>query len=183
MDYEIDWNKEPEAEYYVGGPKYYPHWVKAVDGRYLIKFVEPLNYQHTEWFEKYSNGKLPDCAVDRPKEELLNDHEMFTVGNEIEYSFNNGSNWYKCVITYIVGNSGVVAKCYPDIIKDKGVEWYLDFENTMFRPIEKSAEERNSAVQKMLGYTECIKCEFEYNLQKKVCENLYDAGYRLVDEE
>ncbi|MNC77474.1 hypothetical protein D3C75_1294370 [compost metagenome] len=64
---------------------------------------------------------------------------MFTVGNEIEYSFNE-EDWFKCKIDYVVKNNGVDGVVATCCINPNKVKQYLDASSTFFRDLDKSAE-------------------------------------------
>lgn len=71
-----------------------------------------------------------------------NGHGLPPVGCECEYTMNGGATWWRCVVKYIVGSSGVVMAC-----DCAGGEQYVHFEHYnsktekfKFRPIRTEAE-------------------------------------------
>lgn len=160
---EIDWSTAPEGTTHYGpdSDDWHESWYKLEDGWFFF------NKFHAEWMME----DMIDCnriseLTEKP-ESLVEGCEMFTVGNEIEYSLNSGSTWYKCEVKYIIEDSGIVAKCYFGDTAAR--EQYLNFSSTTFRPLNKECEERRNALCEMWNLVE---------IDMDVCELLYDAGYR-----
>lgn len=172
---EIDWTKAPEGATHWGPDTedWFESWYMKTDKGYKYH-----SKSHNDWDIEGSMDSIRESElVERPKEVIFNDITFF-VGNELEYSLNNGATWFKCNIKYVVEDSGVVAECYNI---DPTIEQWLCFNKTVFREIDKEAGEREKAIQEMWMKVHTWY-EKDITVQKKVCEELYDAGYRLINK-
>lgn len=124
--------------------------------------------------------KLPDWSVADPSgqsektEDNIQENQWFElgefppVGTVCEYSLNEGSTWFRCVIRYIVEDSGVVM--YVPHLKREQFCYKKGKHNTIFRPVN---EEKEKAIRELICLI-MLHSSSSDNLAKAI----YEAGFR-----
>lgn len=167
----IDWSKAPEWATHALVKLHNPnlgsvHWSCLIDGEHR---VSPDGL----WFH-------PDgyrIAEERPRKIAVKEwtgEGLPPVGTVLDWREKTGSQWVEATVLFIT-DSSVVLK------REDGFEWQMLTKATVFRPSrtaeQLAAEEaKNAELNRMVATVSII----DKRWARKVCSDLYDAGYRKV---
>lgn len=97
------------------------------------------------------------------------------VGTALDWREKTGSQWVEATVLFITDSSVVLQR-------DDGFEWQMLTKATVFRPLrtaeQLAAEEaKNAELNRMVATASII----DKSWARKVCSDLYDAGYRKFE--
>ncbi len=174
---EIDWSKAPE------GATHYNH---RFSGWYKVTQIGAVFYwSGREWVPaRYWDDRKHDC-IQRPTIPSWSGEGVPAVGATLEatdQTLNDGA-WTKVVILAVGKHGKDDCVLMAEVLDDKGrpgtmvASLYTQYEGC-FRPIRTpeqiAADEREAAIDEMLAATPAPGSD----ISLRVCEKLYDAGYR-----
>lgn len=160
---EIDWSKAPE-----GADKYNTY------NKLFYKGAQPdlQVFTHGQW-KRSVLVKSDERFVCRPTAPPWSGEGLPPVGAVCEAKWGR-TGWSRCVVFAHKPN----ANGGTDVLVDVDGDWTFFDKPSMFRPIRTpeqiAADEREAAIDEMLAATPAPGSD----ISLRVCEKLYDAGYR-----
>ena len=166
MSEQIDWSKAPEG---------YPVWIQGADTNFTSGWYRELfdRYESQKGTYYMKRDSSFFTANYRPTTPSWSGEGLPPVGVVCEVNPDK-AGWRKSVISY-VGDGFIAWLQVGDLIVP---EYGAFIDDCEFRPIRTpeqiAADEREAAIQEMLTGTPWPGSD----IARRVCEHVYDAGYR-----